>query len=93
MRTDQLSKTFYALADTTRREILARLDEGEKTVNELADGFGMSLPAISKHLKVLQQAGLIEQTRHAQRRPCRRVESSLSMLADWLASQPLPVRR
>ena len=87
MRQDQLSQTFYALADTTRREILTRLNSGEKTVNELAEGFGMSLPAVSKYLKVLQQAGLIEQTRDAQRRPCRRVQGSLQTLADWLASQ------
>ena len=69
--TDQLSATFSALADPTRRAILARLAKGEATVNELAAPFDISLPAISKHLKVLQRAGLIEQGRQAQWRPCR----------------------
>jgi DNA-binding transcriptional ArsR family regulator len=68
---DQLSATFAALADPTRRAILARLVQGEATVNELAEPFDLSLPAVSKHLKVLRQAGLVEQGRQAQWRPCR----------------------
>ena len=71
MEPDHLSTTFAALADPTRRAILARLAQGEATVSELAAPFDMSLPGISKHLKVLQRAGLIEQGRQAQWRPCR----------------------
>ncbi|MGA5303831.1 ArsR/SmtB family transcription factor [Nucisporomicrobium flavum] len=71
MATDQLSVIFAALADPTRRAILARLAEGEATVNELAAPFAMTLPAISKHLKVLERAGLISRGREAQWRPCR----------------------
>src|SRR2546430_13194944 len=71
MATDQLSVTFAALADPTRRAILARLAQGEASVTELAKPFDLSLPGISKHLKVLQRAGLIRQSRNAQWRPCR----------------------
>ncbi len=81
---DPLSTTFAALADPTRRAILARLARGEATVTELAAPFEVSLPAISKHLKVLQRAGLIEQGRHAQWRPCRLTPEPLRDLADWI---------
>lgn len=84
MPTDQLSATFAALADPTRRAILARLALGEATVTELAAPFDMSLPGISKHLKVLQRAGLIEQGRHAQWRPCRLQPQPLRSVADWV---------
>ena len=84
MPTDQLSSTFAALADPTRRAILARLALGEATVTELAAPFDMSLPGISKHLKVLQRAGLIEQGRHAQWRPCRLQPQPLRSVADWV---------
>jgi DNA-binding transcriptional ArsR family regulator len=82
---DQLSTTFAALADPTRRAILARLAQGEATVTELAAPFAMSLPAVSKHLKVLQRAGLIEQGRQAQWRPCRLDGKPLRDVADWLS--------
>ena len=82
---DPLSTTFAALADPTRRAILARLAMGEATVGELAAPFDISLPAISKHLKVLQRAGLIEQSRQAQWRPCRLTPEPLRDLADWVA--------
>src|SRR6266550_9418807 len=81
---DPLSITFAALADPTRRAILARLARGEATVTELAAPFNMSLPGISKHLKVLQRAGLIEQGRHAQWRPCRLKPAPLRGVADWV---------
>ena len=81
---DQLSTTFSALADPTRRGILARLALGEATVNELAAPFDLTLPAISKHLKVLQRAGLIEQGRQAQWRPCRLKPEGLRDVADWI---------
>jgi DNA-binding transcriptional ArsR family regulator len=84
MPTDQLSATFAALADPTRRAILARLALGEATVTELAAPFDMSLPGISKHLKVLQRAGLIEQGRHAQWRPCRLQAQPLRSVANWV---------
>ena len=84
MAADPLSVTFAALADPTRRAILARLALGEATVTELAAPFDMSLPGISKHLKVLQRAGLIEQGRHAQWRPCRLAPDSLRNVADWV---------
>ncbi len=84
MATDQLSITFTALADPTRRAILARLAQGEATVNELAAPFALSLPAISKHLKVLQRAGLITQGRKAQWRPCRLEAAPLRDVADWI---------
>jgi DNA-binding transcriptional ArsR family regulator len=83
---DQLSATFAALADPTRRAILARLAEGEATVTELAKPFDLSLPAISKHLRVLQKAGLVEQGRQAQWRPCRLRPQPLQEVATWMAS-------
>lgn len=85
MEVDQLSTTFAALADPTRRAILARLSAGEATVTELAEPFTMSLPAISKHLKVLENAGLITRTRTAQWRPCRLEAAPLKHATDWLA--------
>jgi DNA-binding transcriptional ArsR family regulator len=84
MNTDHLSTTFAALADPTRRAILARLALGEATVTELAAPFDMSLPGISKHLKVLQRAGLIEQGRQAQWRPCRLAPEPLREVAGWV---------
>ena len=84
MATDQLSMTFAALADPTRRAILERLAQGEATVNELAEPFALSLPTVSKHLKVLQQAGLITQGRRAQWRPCRLEAAPLHDVADWV---------
>jgi DNA-binding transcriptional ArsR family regulator len=81
---DPLSTTFAALADPTRRAILARLAQGEATVTELAAPFALSLPAISKHLKVLQRAGLIDQGRQAQWRPCRLKPAPLRDVADWI---------
>jgi DNA-binding transcriptional ArsR family regulator len=81
---DILSTTFAALADPTRRAILARLAKGEATVTELAAPFALSLPAISKHLKVLQRARLIEQGRQAQWRPCRLSPEPLRDVADWI---------
>ncbi|HEY3497123.1 MAG TPA: metalloregulator ArsR/SmtB family transcription factor [Polyangiaceae bacterium] len=80
---DALSSTFSALADPTRRAILARLAEGECTVSELAEPFDMSLPAVSKHLRVLERAGLIVQRRDAQWRPCRISAGPLKDVADW----------
>lgn len=82
---DPLSATLSALADPTRRAILARLAEGEATVGELAEPFDISLPAVSRHLKVLQAAGLITQGRDAQRRPCRLEPQALQALDGWLA--------
>src|SRR3982750_4079466 len=82
MDSDHLSSTFSALADPTRRAILARLALGEATVTELAAPFDMSLPGISKHLKVLQRAGLIEQGRQAQWRPCRLKPDGFRDVAD-----------
>ena len=84
MRSDHLSTTFAALADPTRRAILARLAQGEATVNELAEPFSLSLPTVSKHLKVLQRAGLITQGRQAQWRPCRLAAAPLKDVADWV---------
>ena len=84
MESDPLTATFAALADPTRRAILARLALGEATVTELAAPFDMSLPGISKHLKVLQKAGLIEQGRQAQWRPCRLQPEPLRNVADWV---------
>jgi DNA-binding transcriptional ArsR family regulator len=84
MSADPLSTTFAALADPTRRAILARLALGETTVNELAEPFAMSLPAVSKHLKVLERAGLITRGREAQWRPCRIEATALKPVDDWL---------
>lgn len=84
MTTDRLSATFAALADPTRRAILARLTLGEATVNELATPFDMSLPAVSKHLKVLERAGLITRGREAQWRPCTLQAGPLKDIADWV---------
>jgi DNA-binding transcriptional ArsR family regulator len=84
MATDQLSATFSALADPTRRAILARLSAGEASVTELAEPFELSLPAISKHLKVLERAGLIARSRHAQWRPCRLEPAPLKEVDDWV---------
>jgi len=83
---DRLSTTFAALADPTRRAILARLTQGETTVGDLAQPFDMTLPAISKHLKVLERAGLIERSRDAQRRPCRLAAEPLHEVSDWVAT-------
>jgi DNA-binding transcriptional ArsR family regulator len=83
MTADDLSSVFAALADPTRRAILARLAEGEATVNELAAPFPMSLQAISKHLKVLERAGLIARGRDAQWRPCRLRPTPLRRIAEW----------
>jgi DNA-binding transcriptional ArsR family regulator len=80
---DKLSQTFAALANSTRRAILARLAEGEATVNELAEPFNMSLPAISKHIKVLERAGLITQGRNAQYRPCTIDATPLQEISTW----------
>jgi DNA-binding transcriptional ArsR family regulator len=84
MPTDRLSTTFSALADPTRRAILARLVSGETSVTELAEPFAMSLPAVSKHLKVLERAGLIARGREAQWRPCRIEPGALRQVDDWL---------
>src|SRR6266511_4748895 len=81
---DQLRTTLAALADPTRRAILARLADGEATVNELAEPFRMSLPAVSKHLKVLERAGLISRGRKAQWRPCRLEGAPLKDVSEWL---------
>ncbi len=85
MTTDQLSITFAALADPTRRAILARLAEGEATVNELAQPFPVSVQAVSKHLKVLERAGLISRGRDAQLRPSRLRAAPMKDAVDWLA--------
>jgi len=82
---DPLSATFAALADPTRRAILARLSSGETSVTELAGPFEMSLPAVTKHLKVLQRAGLITRSREAQWRPCRLQAAPLREATDWMA--------
>jgi DNA-binding transcriptional ArsR family regulator len=84
MPPDQLDATFAALADPTRRAILARLASGEASVNELAQPFAMSLPAVSKHLKVLERAGLISRGREAQWRPCRLEAGPLKDVSDWV---------
>jgi DNA-binding transcriptional ArsR family regulator len=83
---DRLSTTLAALADPTRRSILARLALGETAVGELAKPFDMTLPAISKHLKVLERAGLIARSRQAQRRPCRLEAAPLREVSDWVAN-------
>jgi DNA-binding transcriptional ArsR family regulator len=84
MNPDSLSATFAALADPTRRAILARLALGELSVTELAEPFEMSLPAVSKHLRVLERAGLIARTREAQWRPCQLSAGPLKDVADWI---------
>jgi DNA-binding transcriptional ArsR family regulator len=84
MAVDQLTHTFAALADPTRRAILARLAEGEATVNELAEPFPVSVQAVSKHLKVLERAGLITRGRSAQLRPSRLEGAPLKQAVDWL---------
>ena len=81
---DRLSATFSALADPTRRAILARLAQGESSVTELAEPFDMSLPAISKHLKVLEKAGLVSRSREAQYRPCRLEATPFRDATEWL---------
>jgi len=81
---DALSATFAALADPTRRAILARLSSGEASVTQLAEPFEMSMPAVSKHLKVLERAGLIARGREAQWRPCRLEAAPLKEAADWV---------
>lgn len=81
--TDTLSQTFAALANPTRRAILARLAQGEATVNELAEPFNMSLPAVSKHIKVLERAGLISQGQQAQYRPCAIDAAPLQEVSRW----------
>ena len=81
--TDQLSDTFAALADPTRRAILARLAEGDATVKELAEPFSVSLPAISRHLKVLERAGLITRSRDAKKRPCSLRAAALDDVTRW----------
>lgn len=83
MPIDQLSTTFAALADPTRRAILARLASGECSVTEIAEPFEISLPAVSKHLRVLEKAGLIARRREAQWRPCRIEAAPLKEVADW----------
>jgi DNA-binding transcriptional ArsR family regulator len=84
MNSDHLSATFSALADPTRRAILARLTTGEASVNELAEPFDMSLPAVSKHLKVLERAGLISRSREAQWRPCKLEAGPLEEVWGWV---------
>jgi DNA-binding transcriptional ArsR family regulator len=85
MKTDQLSLTFAALADPTRRAILSRLTEGDATVNELAAPHAMSLPSVSRHLKVLERAGLVVKGRSAQWRPCRLDVAPLAEADGWMA--------
>jgi DNA-binding transcriptional ArsR family regulator len=87
---DRLSETFAALASSTRRAILARLAEGSATVNELAEPFQMTLPAISKHIKVLERAGLVVRGRHAQYRPCALDPAPLEAVSTW-ADQYRPI--
>jgi len=84
MSADQLSTTFQALADPTRRAILASLTSGEKTVSDLAEPFDMTMPAITKHLKVLEKANLIERSREAQYRPCRLQPKPLKDIDEWM---------
>ena len=86
MSSDRLSITLHALADPTRRGILARLSQGEATVNELADPFEISLAAVSKHRKVLEKAGLITRGREAQWRPCRLEAAPLEEVSEWIES-------
>ena len=90
MKTDQLSLTFSALSDPTRRAMLSRLAEGEATVNELAEPFEMTLPAVSKHIKVLERAGLVVRGHRAQYRPCALDAARLEEVSTW-AEQYRPV--
>ena len=87
MTSDQLTRTFAALADPTRRSILARLAEGEATVSELARPFPISLPAVSRHLKVLEQAGLIARSREAQWRPSQMQADPLDEAVEWMQAR------
>jgi DNA-binding transcriptional ArsR family regulator len=87
MQTDQLSQTFAALADPTRRAILARLANGEASVNDIAEPFAISLPAISRHLKVLERAGLIIRGRQAQWRPARMQAEPLDAAMEWMQAR------
>src|SRR6185503_7088535 len=87
MQAEQLDQTFAALADPIRRSILARLAEGDATVNDLAEPFSVTLPAISRHLKVLERAGLIERGREAQWRPSRLQPAPLRDATDWLTAR------
>jgi DNA-binding transcriptional ArsR family regulator len=80
---EKLDQTFSALANSTRRALLARLSEGEATVNELAEPFNMTLPAVSKHLKVLERAGMVVRARHAQFRPCALDAEPLHEISSW----------
>ncbi|GGG68575.1 transcriptional regulator [Kocuria dechangensis] len=84
MSTAQLDATFLALADPTRRAIIARLARGDATVNELAEPFAITLPAVSKHLKVLERCGLISRTRRAQYRPCHLEGAALATAESWI---------
>jgi DNA-binding transcriptional ArsR family regulator len=84
MQQEALNRAFAALADPTRRAILDRLASGEATVNELAEPFAMTQPAISKHIKVLEQAGLVSRSRLAQTRPCKLEAARLKEVSDWL---------
>lgn len=84
MTSDHLSSTFAALADPTRRAILAQLSQGPSSIKEIAKPFQMSLPAVSKHLKVLEQAGLISKSRSAQKRPCQLEAKALKDVSDWI---------
>jgi DNA-binding transcriptional ArsR family regulator len=86
MHPEPLTLKLQALADPTRRAMLARLRSGEATVNELAAPFKMSLPAVSKHIKVLEQAGLITRSRSAQQRPCRLSPEALKEVDDWMST-------
>ena len=90
---EQLDSTFAALADPTRRAIVARLARGDATVNELAAPFAMTLPGISKHLKVLERCGLISRTRHAQFRPCHLERAALDSAASWIEDEPADLDR
>lgn len=84
MPADTLSQTLFALADPTRRAIITRLNSGDATVSELAEPFAMSLPGVSKHLKVLERAGLIQRSKEAQWRRCRLNPEPLKQLSDWV---------
>lgn len=84
MAADSLSRVFSALADPTRRDLVARLAVGDATVNELAEPYDVTLQAVSKHLKVLQDAGLVSRTRDAQRRPCHLEAEVLDLMTEWI---------